>query len=197
MNEMTTSAQQKSQKKYDRWYQLPITPWGDRRIPEELSTLATETSGGGRTLELGCGTGTFSVYLAGQGFRATGVDFSPIAIRKAKERAASAGVSAEFIVGDVTDLGVLGEPFDLALDIGCFHCLTAAQQQQYAAELARLTRPGSTLLVWAMDSTPPEGRGSLSPEVVEEVFSTEFSLERAEASRRRLAVSHWYWLVHT
>jgi SAM-dependent methyltransferase len=188
---MATSAQQR----FELSYQLPITLWGDRRIPPELKGLAESAGQAGTALELGCGTGTFSIFLAQQGYTVTGVDFAPTAIRKAEARAASAGVSAEFLVGDVTRLDHVDRQFDIALDIGCFHCLDAAQQRSYASELARLTRHGSTLLIWGMNSPPPEGRDSLSPMIVEEVFAADFGLARVEASRRRLVGSKWYWLV--
>ena len=174
---------------------LPITVWGDRRIPPELRGLAESGGRAGRALELGCGTGTFSIFLARQGFTATGVDFSPTAIRKAKARATSGGVGAQFMVGDVTRLDDLDDQFDIALDIGCFHCLNAVQQGSYASQLSRLTRQGSTLLIWGLNSPPPMGRDSLSPAIVEEVFATGFDLTRVEASRRRLGRSTWYWLT--
>ena len=68
---------------FDRAYRSPITLWGDIRIPEELKALARE--GATRSsLEFGCGVGRFSHYMAQQGLRATGVDFSSVAIAKAK-----------------------------------------------------------------------------------------------------------------
>lgn len=184
-----------TQQMFDRMYKLPITVWGDRRIPPELRGLAEDAGRAGKALELGCGTGAFSIFLARQGFTVTGVDFAPTAIRKAKARATSAGASAQFMVGDVTRLDDLDDQFDIALDIGCFHCLNAAQQRNYALELARLTRQGSTLLIWGLNSPPPMGRDSLSPSIVQEVFATGFDLSRFEESRRRLGRSRWYWLT--
>ena len=62
----------------------------------------------GRALDLGCGTGASARYLAGQGWDAVGVDFSPEAIAVARSRAAAAGSSARFAVGDVTRLREAG-----------------------------------------------------------------------------------------
>ena len=43
----------------------------------------------GRALDLGCGTGANLRYLARHGFEATGIDFSRVALRVARERAAT------------------------------------------------------------------------------------------------------------
>ena len=184
-----------AQERFDRAYRRPITLWGDSRIPPELARLADDNGREGRALERGCGAGTFSVFLAQQGFAVTGVDWAPSAIRKAQAKASAARVAPELLVGDVTHLEFVQGPFDIALDVGCFHCLNAAEQSGYASGLSRLTRPGSTLLMWGMDSPPPGGRESMSPDTVSEAIGRDFTLARAEPSRRRLAKSHWYWLV--
>ena len=52
-----------------------------------------------------------------------GVDFSILAIRRARRKARRAGDDCQFYRGDVTHLAFLADPFDLALDIGCLHSL--------------------------------------------------------------------------
>lgn len=81
---------------FDLAYRLPFAFWGDSRIPNEIKALiqlGTPRS----ILELGCGAGTFSRYVAQQGLLATGVDFSPAAIAKARERFAQEKVRAQFL----------------------------------------------------------------------------------------------------
>ena len=56
----------------------------------------------GRALELGCGTGTNTVWLAQHGFDCTGVDLSPRAIARARQRADEAGVQVNFLEADYT-----------------------------------------------------------------------------------------------
>src|SRR5262245_31899876 len=105
---------------FDRAYSAAFTFWGDVRIPQELRALARH--GSPQTiLELGCGVGRLSRYLAQHGLRATGVDFSPIAIEKARARVAADDAKPEFLVADVTRLDVLEGPFDVSFDVGCFH----------------------------------------------------------------------------
>jgi SAM-dependent methyltransferase len=55
---------------------------------------------GDRILELGCGDGALSCFLAAQGFEVTGFDIAPGMIEEARQRAAREGVSAHFEVAD-------------------------------------------------------------------------------------------------
>jgi 2-polyprenyl-3-methyl-5-hydroxy-6-metoxy-1,4-benzoquinol methylase len=69
-----------------------------------------------RILDIGCGTGRHSIELAGRGYRVTGIDLSESQLKKAKEKAAGAGVTVEFARMDATRLVYEGE-YDLALVI--------------------------------------------------------------------------------
>lgn len=175
---------------FDRIYRFGITPWGDVRIPAELKELARIGSPKS-VLELGCGIGRFSRYMAQTGLRAVGVDFSAVAIDKARQRAAEDAAKPQYLVGDVTALP-LHFTFEASFDVGCFHCLDSAQQLAYVAEVRRLLRPGATHLIWGIDGAPSGDK--LSPEVVERVFAPAFRLTKSQKSRRRLVASHWYWL---
>jgi cyclopropane fatty-acyl-phospholipid synthase-like methyltransferase len=177
---------------FDRAYRAPITFWGDVRIPAEVQNLARQENVQ-TTLELGCGAGRFTRFMAKQGMRATGVDFSPVAIAKAQKRVAQDSVKPNFIVGNVTHLDALTGPFDVSFDVGCFHCLDIQGQRAYMSEVSRLLKSGGTHLFWALDA-PPSGIRQ-SPATVGGVFAPMFELQNARKSRRRLALSHWYWLV--
>jgi SAM-dependent methyltransferase len=179
-----------SSEEFDRVYRFGLTPWGDVRIPPELKELARVGSPKS-SLELGCGIGRFSRYMAQAGLRAVGVDFSAVAIDKARQRAAEDAGKPQYLVGNVTALP-LQDTFDVSFDVGCFHCLDSAQQIAYVAEARRLLRPGGTHLIWAIDSAPSGVK--LTPAVVEHVFAPAFHLASAQKSRRRVIASHWYWL---
>lgn len=175
---------------FDRVYRFGITPWGDVRIPPELKQLA-RTGSPRSSLELGCGVGRFTRFMAQSGLRAVGVDFSPIAIEKARARVGDDAAKPEYRVGDVTQLD-LNDCFDISFDVGCYHCLDARQQVAYVSEVARLLKPQGTHLIWALDSAP--GDQPMTPQTIAQVFAPSFTLSSAQKSRRRLAASHWYWL---
>src|SRR5271157_880928 len=99
---------------FNKAYNAPITLWGDIRIPKELKELV-ETNNPKTSLELGCGLGRFSRYMAEQGIKATGVDFSSVAIEKAKKRVANDKRKPTFVMGDVTNLEMINQQFDYLL----------------------------------------------------------------------------------
>jgi SAM-dependent methyltransferase len=138
---------------YGTFYRFGRPPWDTGVTPPELLEMVEGPSAlaPGRALDLGCGTGTNAVYLARHGWTATGVDFVPSAIARARRRARAAGVEPRFIAGDVTRLGEIGVvgPFDLVLDIGCFHGIPDALRSAYGDQVARATAPGATLLMFA------------------------------------------------
>jgi ubiquinone/menaquinone biosynthesis C-methylase UbiE len=166
--------------------------WTDNRIPKELKGIV-EVHNPKTSLELGCGIGIFSSFMASQGIKATGVDFSSVAIDKATKRVAYKTDKPEFIVGDVTNLKNIDKQFDVSFDVGCFHCLNEGSQQKYVSEIHRLLKPGATHLIWAMDSSPSGIK--LSPKNIEQTFGEHFKLDQSKFSRRRIASSHWYWLI--
>ncbi len=177
---------------FDKAYRAPITFWGDVRIPEELKDIV-ETYKPKTSLEVGCGLGRFSAFMAGQGIKATGVDFSSVAIKKAKKRVANDERKPTFMVGDVTNLQLITEQFDFSFDIGCFHCLDRDDQQKYVSEVYRLLKPGAVHLLWTMDHAPSDM--TLNPNYIANVFKSRFQLVNSKFSRRRIVSSHWYWLV--
>ena len=102
-----------------------------------------------RALELGCGTGTNSVWLAQQGFEVTGIDLAPLAVERAEQRAHAAGVTAHFVVGDVLHLPELEGPFAFFFDRGCYHAVRRDAPKQYAPAVARQLASGGRGLILA------------------------------------------------
>ena len=138
------------------WFTRPR--WDTNITPPELVELIDlQKLKPGRALDLGCGTGTNVIYLAQHGWQATGVDFVGKAIGTAKRKAKASGVAADFFQGDVTRLEFIKPPFDLVLDIGCFHSLPADRRPAYVAGLRRLLRPGGLFLSYAFKPEAPMG----------------------------------------
>jgi SAM-dependent methyltransferase len=110
----------------------------------------------GRALDLGCGTGANAVYLSRHGWEVVGVDFVSGAIETATSRASSTGSSVRFICADVTELGKaeVGGPFDLIIDVGCYHGVPAELRDAYVSEVAAVARPGADLYLAGI-SRPP------------------------------------------
>ncbi len=170
-------------------------PW-DTGItpPEVVEQIESRELSPGRALDLGCGTGTNSIYLARDGWEVVGVDFSFLAILQARRRARQAGVAVRFYRADVTDLHFLSAPFDFVLDIGCLHGLPPEGRERYAAEVRRLTRPDGLYMLYAFLPRRDQRRG-ISPEEVRRLFCPDFTVERQEGGEDTSGPrAVWYWL---
>jgi ubiquinone/menaquinone biosynthesis C-methylase UbiE len=129
-----------------RYYQKK-TPWDTGISPPELIEFI-QSHPPGRAIDLGCGTGTNVITLARSGWKVTGVDFAPRAIQLARKKSRDAQVKAELSVNDATKLHGINGPFDLALDIGCFHNLGEKAQEKYLDQLDRILAPGGFWLMY-------------------------------------------------
>jgi cyclopropane fatty-acyl-phospholipid synthase-like methyltransferase len=143
-------------------YLLGFKPWDSGVTPPELVSVV-EGPGKlepGKALDLGCGTGTNSIYLARHGWETTGVDFVPRAIAQARRKAADAGASPRLLVGDVTRLAELGigTGYGLLLDLGCFHSIPDAGRDDYVTGASAVAAPGATMLLFALVRRGDPGR---------------------------------------
>jgi len=151
-------------------------PWDTGRPSSELqSVLIQNNIQPCRALELGCGTGTNSVWLAQQGFDVTGIDVAPLAVEQAEKRASAAVVKARFVAADVFNLPDLGAPFEFFFDRGCYHAVRRNAPDRYAPAVARKLGVGSRGLILAGNAREPHEPGP--PVVTEEQIRDELGLE--------------------
>ena len=127
------------------YYRKP--PWDTGISPPELFEFI-ESHPPGRAIDLGCGTGTNVITLARAGWDVTGVDFAPRAIHLAKRKIQAANVKGELSVDDATKLNGISGPFDLALDIGCFHSLGGSARLKYLDQLYCILTPDGYWLMY-------------------------------------------------
>jgi SAM-dependent methyltransferase len=114
-------------------------PW-DSPDPDpnlvELVRSGTVTQG--RALEIGCGTGTNALWLAAQGFEVVALDLAPLAVERARAKAAAAPRAAaercSFEVRDFLNEAPPRGSFQLVFDRGCFHVFDEAKDQLAFAE---------------------------------------------------------------
>ncbi len=150
-------------------YAVGFHPWEDlaehQPFAQALLALIDQEEEGrtppyGKALDVGCGSATWGVRLAERGWRVTGLDIVPRAIRRARARIQDAGVEMRLIHGDVTrarECGV-GSGYDLVLDTGTFHGLTPAQRLDMGREMSAITTPEATVV---LDCFSPGRRGPL------------------------------------
>lgn len=185
---------------YNVWYYFD-PPWDTGITPPEVveAIEGPEALTPGRALDLGCGTGTNSLYLARHGWGVVGVDLVAKAVRQARRKAKEADLSVDFYTADVTRLDFLQPPFDLTLDIGCFHALDDKGWVRYRDQLLRLLRPGARFMLYAFG--PRQGRFmkmGITPDQVRRLFEPGFRLLRMEGGPDPTGPSAaWYWLERT
>ncbi len=160
-----------------------------------------------RAVDLGCGAGSVSVELAEAGFEVTGIDFSRVALRKARSAAMRRDLGPDrirFFEGDLTAGAVAGVdgPFDLLVDYGTLDDLPDAGRRSMAAYVTRLARPGSRLFLFAFVGRPDElprfsfngpsrSFPGLVPGEVERLFAPAFTVHPLDRPTATTHIGTW------
>jgi ubiquinone/menaquinone biosynthesis C-methylase UbiE len=104
----------------------------------------------GRLIDLGCGTARLCVHFARKEFDCVGVDLSPEMLTKARENAAAAGVSVEFVAANLVDLaGLPDAAFDYATCLFSTLGMVRGAENRRAAlrSAARVLKPGGRFVL--------------------------------------------------
>jgi SAM-dependent methyltransferase len=167
---------------YKALYGIGLTFWENPKVQgrsgEQIAAmLAREGSERqppyGSVLDLGSGTGRFSIDLARRGWQVTGVDVVPKAVSTARERAREAGVEVRFVEADVARLPAVdvGSDFELLLDFGTVHGLSDEDRAAVGRAVNEVAASDATFLmfVFAPGRRGPAPRG-MSREDIEATY---------------------------
>jgi len=149
------------------WQELWQNPeiakrWAERPPVPEVVEMADrlESEGRSRVLDIGCGLGRHTVYLAARGFQVTAVDYAPAALSACRENLEQAGLEATVQLMEMTALSFPEGSFDGAISTQVIH---HTRKAVIAEIIGRITQHLSThgYFVWGMP-TPEHadcGRG--------------------------------------
>ena len=106
-----------------------------------------------RVLDVGCGAGLASEWLAARGAMVTGLDAAGAALEAARAHAALSGVSVDYREGRPEDF-FPDVPFDAVIALEVIEHVPVAERATFCAALARLVRPGGHVILSTLNRTP-------------------------------------------
>lgn len=186
---------------YDAALSLNLSSWVERRkIWAHLQTLQISSA-----LEIGCGTGRFTVLLAQRASRVVAVDRSRQSLVQCRHRLARFGLEDRVLLvrGDANQMPVRARSFDVALSAQVIqHLPSASLREEVVGHIAAALKPGGTLVFsgyeWksAMDALRPRQgfhRGGIpfvrfTEQDLRELFGRHFEIDRIESSSGKLLV---------
>ena len=183
-------------------------PWAHKEPTKFLSDIVQKREPG-RALDVGCGSGVDSVYLARNGWDVTSLDLVEEPLRMTEERAKQEGVKLTIRQADITEWPNT-EQFDLIVDAGVLHNLPKAFRADHCKRIKSwLKSDGNFVLVHhfkrhSMDWAPI-GPRRVAREEIDNLFAPEFTEKGYETVifnglplivGKSLAQSY-YWFQHS
>lgn len=150
------------------WPTVDPTPFVLRALPRIRKSAAPDRA---RILDLGCGEGRHTLACAREGLDAVGLDYQPMAIRRARAFARRQKIRGRFrfTVGDAFRLPFPPNRFDGLIDYGCLHHVKIGDTRRYFKSVLPCLKPGGYFIL--------------------SCFSTRFKHHPGEKRRRN-------WLAH-
>jgi SAM-dependent methyltransferase len=123
-----------------------VPPWEIGTPQPAMSTLLTKYPPASPILDLGCGSGDLSIYLAQLGYQVVGIDFVEMAIANARKKLAALPPEVvqflDFQVADALQPSILHRQFGAVVDSGFFHLFDYELCEHLVDEVARILVPG-------------------------------------------------------
>ncbi|MGV8984255.1 class I SAM-dependent methyltransferase [Clostridium sp.] len=95
----------------------------------------------GKALDIGCGNGRNSFYLAQRGMEANGIDFSKTSVEWGKQIAKEQSIKVNFLCQSIFEFQDKPESFDFIYDSGCFHHIKPHRRNQYLQTILKYLKP--------------------------------------------------------
>lgn len=137
---------------YDAWYETPLGSLSDR-LEKELVFSLMDVKPGKTSLDVGCGTGNYTIELAKRGLKTTGIDSSEEMLALAEEKARRKGLEITFQRADAMNLPFPESSFEMVISTGllCF----LVEPEKALIEMHRVLKPGGRLVIGTLNKRSP------------------------------------------
>jgi cyclopropane fatty-acyl-phospholipid synthase-like methyltransferase len=156
-----------------------IPPWEIGQPQPAMTALLERYPPSAPILDVGCGSGDLSIYLATLGYEVLGIDFVGAAINSARGKISSlppeTAQLVNFQVADALRPTLLQRQFGAIVDSGFFHLFDPEQCDRYMDELALALVPGGLYYLHAFDIEFPVS--SMPRQVTAEEVQRRFTAE--------------------
>lgn len=173
--------------------------WYSEKIPLFLQRAVELLGGKGKALDIGCGAGVFSAFMAHNGLKVTALDYSSKALELAKAKADSFGVNISFVHANVVQWQTT-EKYELVFDRGCLHNIRWGDRTRYKKRILEwMASDASYILVHFgkehLFNLALGGPVKKTPKEIEEFFSPELELKESSYGTGKTGPLFHYWFA--
>jgi ubiquinone/menaquinone biosynthesis C-methylase UbiE len=162
---------------YDGWYESKLGAFADQ-VQTELAFSLLKPEKDMRILDIGCGTGNFSIKLAKMGLDVTGIDVSEKMLKVAENKAKEEGLNINFINMDAHDMIFEDNSFDAALSMAVIEFID--KPEKILNEIFRVVKKGGKILIGTINRDSKWGEMYLSKKFKENSVFKYASLKTME-----------------
>ncbi|HEY8979653.1 MAG TPA: class I SAM-dependent methyltransferase [Streptomyces sp.] len=129
-----------------------LGPSDDMFTQSERDFLIQAIRSGEKVLDIGCGTGRFTVPMAEKGAEVSGLDISQPMLDVASRKLAERGLNADLREGDMAHLPFPDSSFDTVTSMLALMHVPLEDRPAVFGEVARVLRPGGRMLLGVKNS---------------------------------------------
>jgi ubiquinone/menaquinone biosynthesis C-methylase UbiE len=146
---------------YDSWYESKMGAFADQ-VQTQLAFSLFKPEKCMHVLDVGCGTGNFSIKLAKMGLQVTGIDVSNNMLKIAKNKAKVEGVKIDFFNMDVHNMKFEDNSFDGVFSMAVFEFIH--EPESALKEMFRVVKKSGRVLIGTINKDSKWGELYLGKE---------------------------------
>jgi ubiquinone/menaquinone biosynthesis C-methylase UbiE len=146
---------------YDSWYESKMGAFADE-VQTQLAFRLFKPKKGMHVLDVGCGTGNFSIKLAKMGLKVTGIDVSDNMLKVAENKAKAEGLNIDFFNMDAHDMRFKDNSFDGVISMAVIEFID--KPERTLKEMFRVVKKGGRILIGTINRDSKWGELYLSKE---------------------------------